>query len=313
MTSEHFDAATRGAAPGAAHAAPAATGLAWHAPGTTHGATATADRRWQRGVAVAVLGLVVLYAAAVPLLAARFGWWGGVDQNAVDYTGGLTGPTLAHPFGTDVAGRDLFVRSAQALRVSLLAAVLGAGAATVVGGTIGATIALVGGRVDQVASRTIDAFTAVPHLLLGIVIASIWRGSLWTVVLVVAATHWNHTARLTRAHVLTLKERAWVRTALSQGYTRPQVLRHHVGGHVLSQVTIAGALLVPHAIWHETTLTFLGLGLAPHQPSLGSLINLAQQSVFAGAWWTLAVPVALLVVATISLAATLRRKDPHVV
>ncbi|QCB93757.1 ABC transporter permease [Cellulomonas shaoxiangyii] len=283
-------------------------GTAWRLPGSVHGSSASGARARAPRWPWAAGALVVLYALLVPVVAARTGWWGGAAPDAVDYVTGTVAPSWAHPFGTDVAGRDLFVRSAAALRVSLLAAVVGACASALAGTLLGAVSAMVGGRVDRLLMRGVDGFAAVPHLLMGIIIASVYRGSLWTVVLVVALSHWTGTARLVRGEVLSLRERAWVRAATAQGYTRRQVLRLHVLPHVGAQVGVATALLVPHAIWHETTLTFLGLGLPPHRASLGSLIDLAQQSVLSGAWWTLAAPAGLLVLATVSIGAALHRE-----
>ncbi|WP_234346626.1 ABC transporter permease [Cellulomonas timonensis] len=285
----------------------------WRAPATMAGLSSVTHPprtpRWP----YAAGAVIILYALAVPIVASATGWWGGADTGAVDYVAGVTAPSWAHPFGTDVAGRDLFVRCARALQVSLLAAAVGAAVAALLGTALGAASAMLGGRADRILMRGVDGVAAVPHLLLGIIIATVYRGSLWTVVLVVALTHWTGTTRLVRGEVLSLRERAWVRAATSQGYTRRQVLRHHVLPHVGAQVGVATALLVPHAVWHETTLTFLGLGMPPHQASLGSLIELAQQSVVSGAWWTLAAPAGLLVAATVCLGAALHRGARHAV
>ncbi|MCC2314742.1 ABC transporter permease [Cellulomonas xiejunii] len=279
----------------------------WTTPGDVHGEAHTGARARRARGALIVGGLVVLYAVLVPVVASATGWWGGAGGRAVDYVTGSTAPSTAHPFGTDVAGRDMFVRCARALQVSLLAALVGSAASAFVGTLLGATSAVLGGRADRLLMRGVDAFAAVPHLLLGILVATVYRGSLWTVVLVVAVTHWTATTRLVRGEVLSLRERGWVRAAVSQGGSRARVLRHHVLPHVGAQVAVATALLVPHAVWHETTLTFLGLGLPPHQASLGSLIDLAQQSVTTGAWWTLVAPVGLLVVATVCLGLAMQR------
>lgn len=259
-----------------------------------------------RVVAAAGLVLLVLYALLVPALVP-------VDLDRVDYATGPTPPSLAHPFGTDLAGRDLLVRGAHGLRVSLVAALAGATGAVVLGCLVGATCALAGGRVDRWGMRVVDGVNAVPHLLLGIVVAAALRGSLLTIVLVVAATHWTQTARLVRAELLSLGTRDFYRAAVSLGLTRRQVLRHHAAPRLAAQLAVALGLLVPHAVWHESTLTFLGLGLPPHQPSLGALLDLGQQALLSGAWWTLAAPAGLLVAVTLCLAGCLagRTEDHH--
>ena len=258
-----------------------------------------------RRVAAAGLVLLVAYAVLVPVLLQ-------VDLDHVDYGVGATGPSPAHPFGTDLAGRDLFVRSAHGLRVSLVAALAGALGAVVVGAVVGAACALLGGRADRWGMRLVDGVNAVPHLLLGIVVAAALRGSLVTIVLVVAATHWTQTARLVRAELLTLSGQDFYRAAIALGLTRRQLLRHHAAPRLATQLTVAFGLLVPHAVWHESTLTFLGLGLPPHQPSLGALLDLGQQALLSQAWWTLAAPAGLLVAVTICLAGCLAgREEGH--
>lgn len=256
-------------------------------------------RRTARILHTVVLLSVLGYAVFVPLLFP-------VDLDLVDYGTGAQRPSLAHPFGTDVAGRDLFVRSAYGLRVSLVAALAGSVGAVLIGTVVGASSAMVGGRFDRWCMRGIDGLNAVPHLLLGIVVASAFRGSLLAIVLVVMATHWTQTARLVHSEILALWAQDYVRAAISQGFTRTQVIRHHGAPRLLGHLGISAGLLVPHAVWHESTLTFLGLGLPPHQPSLGSLLDMGQESLLSGAWWSLAVPAGLLVCATVCLAGLLQ-------
>lgn len=281
------------------------------APSRDPGAAPAAARRaprWPSGRAVAFSGVLLLaaYALLVPMLVP-------VDLDHVDYATGPTTPSLVHLFGTDLAGRDLFVRSAHGLRISLVAALAGALGAVVLGTLTGALCALLGGRVDRWGMRAVDGVNAVPHLLLGIVVASVLRGSFATIVLVVAATHWTQTARLVRAELLALGTQDFYRAAVSLGLTRRQLLRHHAGPRLATQLAVTFGLLVPHAVWHESTLTFLGLGLPPHEPSLGVLLDLGQQALLSGAWWTLAAPAGLLVAVTVCLAGCLagRKEDHH--
>ncbi|EME55790.1 ABC transporter [Rhodococcus ruber BKS 20-38] len=251
------------------------------------------------------LALLVAYAVLVPILVP-------VDLDHVDYGTGPVTPTPLHPFGTDIAGRDVFVRAAYGLRVSLLAASAGAFGAVLIGSLAGASCALFGGAVDRWGMRMVDAVNAVPHLLLGIVVASVLRGSLMTIVLVVAATHWTQTARLVRAELLALGTSDFYRASISLGLTQGQLLRYHAAPRLAGQLTVAVGLLVPHAVWHESTLTFLGLGLPPHQPSLGALLDFGQQALLSGAWWTLAAPAGLLVAVTVCLAGCLAgQKEQH--
>ena len=279
-------------------------------PGTAFAGAPVRPRRLParphgRTLALAGAALLLAYALLVPVLVP-------VDLDHVEYATGARPPSLAHPFGTDLAGRDLFTRSAHGLRISLVAALAGALGALVLGTLAGAACALLGGRVDRWGMRVVDAVNAVPHLLLGIVVASVLRGSFLTIVLVVSATHWTQTARLVRAELLALGTQDFYRAAISLGLTRRQLLHHHAGPRLLTQLTVAFGLLVPHAVWHESTLTFLGLGLPPHAPSLGVLLDLGQQALLSGTWWTLAAPAGLLIALTTCLAGCLAgREEDH--
>ncbi|GGO67514.1 ABC transporter permease [Microbacterium nanhaiense] len=264
--------------------------------------TAHPSFRWIRVVALAVV--LACYAFFVPVILP-------VDLSHVDYVTGAVPPSLEHLFGTDLAGRDLFLRAAHGLRITLLLALAGAFGALALGTLVGASFAFIGGRFDRIGMRVVDALNAVPHLLLGIVLAAFLRGSFLVVAIVVALTHWMQTTRLVRAELLAFLGTDQNRAAVSLGLTRWQILRFHAGPQLFSQLAIAFVLLVPHAVWHESTLTFLGLGLAPHEPSLGTLIELGQQALVSGAWWTLVVPIGLLGLVTLIVAELLGTKGRH--
>ncbi|GAA1922435.1 ABC transporter permease [Arthrobacter gandavensis] len=245
---------------------------------------------------VAVLVLIASYAVFVPMLA-------GTDEKLTDFSSARLPPSAAHPFGTDHAGRDLFIRLASGLRVSLLIAVLCALASMGLGMLIGAVSAALGGRTDRIVMRVVDGINAVPHLLLGVVIVAMFRGSVTAIIASIALTHWTQVARIVRAEVLSLRSREYVEAAYLLGSTRREVLRRHFLPGTLAQGVVATVMLLPHAIWHESTLSFLGLGLSPDQASLGTLLKEAQSEVMLGGWWALVFPALLLLVTTLAVAA----------
>ena len=244
---------------------------------------------------VAVLVLIASYAVFVPMLA-------GTDEKLTDFSSARLPPSAAHPFGTDHAGRDLFIRLASGLRVSLLIAVLCALASMGLGMLIGAVSAALGGRTDRIVMRVVDGINAVPHLLLGVVIVAMFRGSVTAIIASIALTHWTQVARIVRAEVLSLRSREYVVAAYLLGSTRREVLRRHFLPGTLAQGVVATVMLLPHAIWHESTLSFLGLGLSPDQASLGTLLKEAQSEVMLGGWWALIFPALLLLVTTLAVA-----------
>lgn len=253
-----------------------------------------ADRRLVAGVSVLVA--LAAYALLVP-------WVAGVDDRVTDFAAARRAPSAQHLLGTDSAGRDLFVRTAAGLRVSLLIAVVCAALSTVVGAVVGAVSAAAGGRVDRLVMRLVDGVNAVPHLLLGIVLVALFRGSLAAVVASIALTHWTQVARIVRAEVLSLRDRPHIDAAVLGGAGRWRVVHRHLLPAALPQALVAAVLLLPHAVWHESTLSFLGLGLPPHRASLGTLLEEARSSLLLGGWWTLVFPALGLVLATLAVAA----------
>ncbi|WP_434599499.1 ABC transporter permease [Streptomyces sp. A5-4] len=264
---------------------------AWRSHGRTRRSTRTVRVRTS-AVIVVVVALAVL---VVPPLA-------NLDQQAVDLSMKLRPPSLAHPFGTDDVGRDLLLRCVYGLRVSLLVGLVAAVVATVIGTTVGAVAAAFGGWTDRVVMRLVDTFSSVPHLLLGIFIVAMFRPGVWPVIVSVALTHWLSTARIVRSEVLSLRSRPYIDAAVSGGASRWRVAVRHLLPGVLPQAGLAAVLMVPHAMWHESALSFLGLGLPTHQASLGNLVQSARGSLLAGDWWPTLFPGLLLIVPTLAIA-----------
>lgn len=244
---------------------------------------------------LAILGVLVLYTIIVPLTSTT-------DPRTVDLDAYLAAPSGMHLFGTDLLGRDLFLRCAQGLRISLLLAAAAAVMSTVIGVLVGTVSAAIGGRVDKVVMRIVDATNALPHLLLGVVIASLWRGQWWAVVVSIGVTHWTQVARIVRSEILSVRTREHVLAAVASGASRTQVWATHLLPSVVPQALIAIVLLLPHAVWHESALSFLGVGLQPNDPSLGTLLEDARAGILAGGWWLLVFPAAMLTITCLAIA-----------
>ncbi|MGI8307521.1 ABC transporter permease [Saccharopolyspora hattusasensis] len=261
------------------------------------GVSRTRARLW---VSLGGLAVLVLAAIAVPTL---FG------SESVRYDSIRLAPSPAHPFGTDSGGRDLFVQSLAGLRISLLVAGFSAVVSTVLGSLVGAVAGGVGGWPDRLLMRLVDTINSVPHLLLGIVIVALYRGSLVAVILSIALTHWTTVARIVRSEVLSLRQRPYIDAAIAGGSSRSRVLLRHLLPAIVPQAALSAVLLVPHAVWHETALSFLGLGLPPHLASIGNILGDGREAVLLGAWWIVLFPSVLLVATTLAvsgLAATWR-------
>jgi peptide/nickel transport system permease protein len=225
-----------------------------------------------------------------------------LDQQAVHLALELRPPGPAHPFGTDDLGRDLLLRCVYGLRVSLFVGVAAALVAAVLGTAVGALAGALGGWVDRALMRTVDAIASVPHLLLGVFVVALWRPGVLPVLISIAATHWLSTARIVRAEMLSLRSRPYVDAAISGGASRWRVAARHLIPGVLPQAGLAAVLSVPHAMWHESALSFLGLGLPTHMAGLGSLIEDARGPLLIGHWWPALFPGLFLVIPTLAVA-----------
>lgn len=248
---------------------------------------------------------ITLVALLIPMIAGR---------QTADFASALQPPSASNLLGTDHSGYDMLTRTAEGLRISLLIAVLCAVIACALGVVIGVASAAAGGWFDAVVMRVVDTVNALPHLVLGIVIAALWRGEPLAVVASISLTHWPSVARIVRAEILATADSGWVRTSRLAGASRWFVARRHLAPSVGGQILVALAMLIPHAIWHESTLSFLGVGLSPDRASLGTLLGQARGDVMLGAWWTLAVPATALVVTalafTLGLSMLRRRLTP---
>ncbi|MFZ4269851.1 ABC transporter permease [Streptomyces arboris] len=252
-------------------------------------------RRIRVATSATIVVAVALAVLIVPPLAQ-------LDQQAVDLSNKLYPPSWAHPFGTDDVGRDLLLRCVYGLRVSLLVGLVAALTATVIGTAIGALAGSFGGWPDRIVMRIVDTLSSIPHLLLGIFIVAMFRPGVWPVIISVALTHWISTARIVRSEVLSLRSRPFIDAAVSGGASRGRVIVRHLLPGVLPQAGLAAVLMVPHAMWHESALSFLGLGLPAHQASLGNLVQSARGSLLAGDWWPTLFPGLFLIIPTLALA-----------
>jgi peptide/nickel transport system permease protein len=244
---------------------------------------AGALRRWPTSVRVAagVLGVLVVGALGANVVAP-------LNETAVNLDAILHAPSAAHLMGTDEVGRDIFTRVLHGMRISFFIAVSAAAIAGALGALVGLLAGTMGGRVDAVVMRLIDVFSSQSHLLFGILLVVLFRpalGGAGAVMLSVGLTHWPSLARIVRGELLSLREQPFVFAAIGGGAGHMRLARRHYLPHVVPAVGLAFVLTIPHAIFHESALSFLGLGLPPHQASLGNILADSQRSLLTGGWW----------------------------
>jgi peptide/nickel transport system permease protein len=201
------------------------------------------------------LGILVVFAGiaiAGPFLV------GPIDRTAANRP--LLPPSAEHLFGTDRAGRDLFITNVWATRISLLVGVVASILSMVIGAGIGIGAGYLGGRWDAWLMRLTDFFYVLPTLVLALVLAAILGPDLINVVVVIAITSWPATARVIRSQTLTVRERMFVERARASGAGSLRIMRRQVLPNVFGLVLANTTLTIASAIFLETTLSFLGVG-----------------------------------------------------
>ncbi len=220
-------------------------------------------------------------------------WIAPYDYATQDLDHTTEGPSPEHWMGTDQLGRDVLSRLLYGARISFAVAVAAQFVIIGIGLPLGLISGYFGGRIDNVIMRVIDILYAFPNLLLTILIISylranlsavvedsnpIWQqldkstGGLIAVFLVMALTYWIGVARIVRGQVLTLKDREFIAAARGLGVKSPRIMSVHLLPNVLAPVIVAAAFGIPGAIMLEASLSFLGLGIQPPQPSWGGMI-----------------------------------------
>lgn len=218
---------------------------------------------------------------------------------ATDFSRKNLPPSWPYLFGTDWLGRDMFVRTLRGLSLSILIGVLAAGISALVALILGIAAATLGKKADAVISWVIDLVMGVPHLLLLILICVALGKGLKGVIVGVAITHWTSLARVIRGEVLQLKESQYIKIAQRLGHGKWKIAVKHMLPHLLPQFMVGLILLFPHAILHESSITFLGFGLSTEQPAIGIILSESMKYLVTGKWWLALFPGAMLVLTVV--------------
>lgn len=211
-------------------------------------------------------------------------------------------PSLAHPLGLDDGGIDMLSLLIQGGQTSLLIGFTAAVISMLVGGGIGIISGYFGGWSDSLLMRITDYFMVVPLLPLAIVVTAVWGARLSNMILVIGLLIWTMTARLIRAEVRSVKERAYVQRARSIGASHSRIIFRHVLPQITPLLMANMTLAIASAIFLEAALAFLGLG-DPSAITWGKIIELAfvRAAVSSGAWWAI-VPAGLCIALVVTAA-----------
>ena len=265
------------------------------------------------------IGSAVVFAAFV-LIAAFAPWLAPqdpFDPAALDLANSrippvwIEGGETRFPLGTDGQGRDLLSVLMYGLRISLLVSVFATLFALVVGVTLGLVSGYAGGRLDALIMRLADMQLSFPAVLVALLIDGLSRTllphtvheqlALFVVIFAIGISTWVQYARTVRGATLVEKSKDYVHAARLIGMGPLRILFRHVLPNVLGPVLVIATLSLGLAILTEATLSFLGLGVPPTSPSLGTLIRIGNEVLFSGEWWVTVMPGILLVILVLAI------------
>lgn len=228
---------------------------------------------WQRfrRDPLAVGGMIVIIIIA--LMAIFIPMVSPYSYDGMDLTQMNQGPSLQHPCGTDQMGRDLFIRILYGARISLTIGVVAAAINCCIGILYGGISGYIGGWLDMVMMRIVDILTSLPSLLYIILIMLVFGSNMGSVILALCFTSWIGTARVVRSEVMRLKHSEYVLAARLSGANTWQLLISHLIPNAMGPIIVSTAFLIPNAIFSESFLSFLGIGIQAPMASWGTLAN----------------------------------------
>ncbi|MBX9749637.1 MAG: ABC transporter permease [Roseococcus sp.] len=216
-----------------------------------------------------------------------------------------------YPLGTDDQGRDMLSAIMYGARVSLLVGFAAVMFSTLLGVTVGLLAGYLGGKVDALLMRIADIQLTFPSILVALLIDGIARAALprethsevalFVVIFAIGISNWPQFARTVRGSTLVERNKEYVQAARVIGLSPLRIMRSHVLPNVMSPVLVIATLNLGFAILAEATLSFLGVGVPPTQPSLGTLIRIGNDFLFSGEWWITIFPGIALIVMVLSV------------
>jgi len=258
-------------------------------------------------VAAAVTATLTLAALFAPLIAP----YDPFDPASLNLMDGFTRPmstSMAGNYfllGSDNQGRDVLSTILYGSRVSLFVGIAATLFAMALGTSLGLTAGYVGGRIDSIIMRIADIQLSFPAILIALLIFGIARGiipphqqegmAIGVLILAIGLANWAQFARTVRGATMVERRKDYVAAARIMGVGRFRILFRHVLPNTLGPVLVIATIGLALAIIEEATLSFLGVGVPPTQPSLGTLIRIGQQFLFSGEWWILFFPAVTLV------------------
>jgi peptide/nickel transport system permease protein len=242
----------------------------------------------------AIAGLVFLLFVVCGSFANVLAPYGFNEINLIER---LQPPTWQHPFGTDNLGRDLLSRCLYGAKLSVIIGLSAAGLATVISVSIGMLTGYLGGRVDMIGQRLVDAYMSFPELVILIAVVSVLGPGMLQIIGVLSLVFGIAGSRIIRSAVLSVRENMYVHAAQSIGCSTGRILWRHILPNIMPPIIVLFTTRVGAVILVESGLSFLGLGVPPPTPTWGGLLSGSGRSyMFQGPWLALAPGLCLTVV-----------------
>lgn len=253
--------------------------------------------RLSRNKLAVASGLIIVILTLMCIVVPMFS---GVSYDKTNWSEIMQAPSMAHWFGTDSLGRDLFVRSFIGGRITFEIAFAAAFVVLLVGIFYGAIAGYVGGKVDTVMMRVVDVLYGIPFLFFCILLITLFGNSMALSFVAIAAISWLDMSRIVRGQTLSIKHKEYVEAAMVSGVSNFKIITRHVIPNLLGVVIVYAALTVPNMIVLSAVLSFFGLGVTEPMTSWGLLISDGAQNM--QAWWLLLFPAGLMIITLLSFA-----------
>lgn len=219
------------------------------------------------------------------------------DPEAISILARYKAPSLAHWFGTDQLGRDLFSRVMVGARATILLSVLATALAMVIGSVVGTASAYLGGKIDEFLMRTMDAVMSIPSLLFALLIVSTLGQSSLNAVLAITIAFIPGMVRIARSVALAARQQDYIHAAMARGEAAHYIILREMLPNIVAPIVVEATIRVAFAIMLFATLSFLGLGAQPPQPEWGLMVSEARAWFFNAPWMMLIPGLAIALVA----------------
>ncbi len=230
---------------------------------------------------LAVIGLVLLVIIAFMAIFAPVLSSFKYDQNVGLYN---SAPTGTNWFGTDDLARDIFVRAWEGARISLFIGITAAVIDLVIGVLWGSIAGLSGGRVDNIMMRIADVLTAIPYLLVVIILLVVMEPGLVPMIIALSITGWVNMARIVRSEVLKIKNQEYVLAARTLGANQWHIIKRHLIPNAMGAILVTMTMTIPSAIFTESFLSYLGLGVQAPLASWGTMASEGFKALQSAPW-----------------------------